>query len=471
MSKARRRLFVFVAGLFLLFVVLEISLRIVGSIYAHLAEPEIAKKSDKHTTILSVGDSVTFGLGAEREFSYPVQLEKLLNKPGLQKQYRVINRGVPGQNSTKLLLNIERQLKQIQPDIVTILIGAQNLSNYFGYRDYLKNTNQHRDLKRDIHDRLDSIKIYKLTRLLIIELFKGFQWISGPGKNLAVVPVQRDLEKDEDQSQQQITPDSVKDCFAVVQLTRQGRYDAALNAINGIIKNKRANASCFYLAGKIYRERRQYDKAIEWFKNGIGNDPGHFLNYDGIGQSYFEQFLLEKAMYWWKRGFEHARSSTLRLNSYKSIVEAFRLTENVPEAIEFLQEEVKRRRYTNNEMYTMARETLQILQNRAIDREIHRWIETDVRRIVNICMQHNARVVLQGYPYEPQIEFIYKKVAADMVVPLVEHLPTFQKNVHNGKFSAEYFVPDGHPNAKGYHLMARNIFTVLHERIIGDGNN
>ncbi len=458
---------VFITGLFLLLILLEVSLRVVGSIYAYLAEPEIVTKSESHTTILSVGDSVTFGLGAEREFSYPAQLEGLLNESTASGLFRVINRGVPGQNSAKLLLNLERQLKQIQPDIVTVLIGAQNQVNYFGYRDFLKQSNRgHLDIKLDIHDRLDRFKIYKFTRLLFIESFKAVQWVSRPRPEGLKAPPKKEGTYGGNNPGAQSQPNSAADCSSAKQLNRQGKYDQVLKLVRRLDEAKHAESTCYFLAGNIYRERMQYDRAIGWFEKGVTSDPEDFQNYDGLAQSYIEQFHLDKAMYWWQQGFENARSSSLRPNSYVSIGEAFKITHNIPGAIKFFEQEVKRRRFTNDDLYSRARETLMVLKNRSIDQEIYRWIEADIRKVVDLCQKFNALVVLQGYPYEPKIESIYKKVAADRGIPLVEHLPSFQPFVTKSGYSQEYFVPDGHPNGKGYGLMAQNIKKVLLEKVI-----
>lgn len=458
---------VFITGLFLLLLLLEISLRLVGSVYAYLAEPEFVQKSKSDTTILSIGDSVTFGLGAEREFSYPAQLEKLLNESSDQKNYRVINRGVPGQNTTKLLQNLERQLKQIQPDIVTVLIGAQNLINYFGYRDYLRNSGeQHWDWKRSLIDRLDQLRIYKFARLLINNFNQAVQWVGTPEPKPATTGNLEILVGD---STKDIHPSKAApagDCATAKQLDREGQYDQVLKLVHSLVQSNHADSECYYLAGRIYQQRQQYDKAIHWYKSGVASDSGDFRNYDGLGQTLMEQHKFKEAMPWWKQGFQNGRSSTFRPNSYVAIAEAFRTTYNVDGAIEFFKEEVKRRRFTDERLYNQARENLQVLQSRSIDQQIYRWIESDIRRIVDLCKRYNSRVVLQGYPYQPEIEFIYKKVATDMNLPLVEHLPVFHPFVKENKYNPEYFVPDGHPNSIGYGMMAENILKVLQKKVM-----
>ena len=67
--------------------------------------------------ILSLGDSVTFGLG---EVSYPRVIEDILNKAGVPVE--VVNGGVEGYAPRNLLYEVNGYLN-LRPDVVTIFIG------------------------------------------------------------------------------------------------------------------------------------------------------------------------------------------------------------------------------------------------------------------------------------------------------------------------------------------------------------
>jgi len=133
----KHQIAIFLAGMVVCLLVLEITLRIVGAIYAHRSESDEVIKYPAQCTILCVGDSETFGIGAPRIQSYPAQLQRFLNTGALQNKFNVINRGRPGQNSAQLLMRLEEYLREIRPDIVTVLIGGANQSNFSGYREYL----------------------------------------------------------------------------------------------------------------------------------------------------------------------------------------------------------------------------------------------------------------------------------------------------------------------------------------------
>ena len=99
MKTTKQKAIVFCAGILICLLILEVALRVVGSIYADISESDTGKNKKGTTTILCIGDSFTFGIGAPRDLSYPAQLEKLLNQAAPGVKYSVINRGWPGQSS------------------------------------------------------------------------------------------------------------------------------------------------------------------------------------------------------------------------------------------------------------------------------------------------------------------------------------------------------------------------------------
>jgi len=71
------------------------------------------------SVILAFGDSITYGYGAEYEFSYPKQIEK---KTAL----KVINAGINGELSSEGLIRLPKLLEN-KPDLVILCHGGNDI--------------------------------------------------------------------------------------------------------------------------------------------------------------------------------------------------------------------------------------------------------------------------------------------------------------------------------------------------------
>ena len=72
--------------------------------------------------LLCVGDSLTFGLGAsDQAHGYPRRLEQELGQRGLS--WAVRHAALPGQSSADVLRRLPRQLREVHPEAVCVLVG------------------------------------------------------------------------------------------------------------------------------------------------------------------------------------------------------------------------------------------------------------------------------------------------------------------------------------------------------------
>lgn len=74
-------------------------------------------------TVLCVGDSNTFGIWVDPAESYPGQLERLLDERAADGPHRVVNVGVPGRSSGRVLAALGDDLDAFEPDILLVLAG------------------------------------------------------------------------------------------------------------------------------------------------------------------------------------------------------------------------------------------------------------------------------------------------------------------------------------------------------------
>jgi len=127
MRKAASRILLVSFGLLLSAVAIEAILQI-GALY--IRSQETRSDSWLHSgalRVLALGDSNTYGLHLDdRSEAYPAVLERIWRKRFPDRLIEVINAGVPGTNSSKLRNQLPSLLQAFQPDIVTIMIGAND---------------------------------------------------------------------------------------------------------------------------------------------------------------------------------------------------------------------------------------------------------------------------------------------------------------------------------------------------------
>lgn len=77
--------------------------------------------------VLCLGDSNTYGLWLERrEEAYPQQLEALWNERIAAPKLEVLNLGLPGTNSSRLVRDLPRLLETFDPDILILMVGVND---------------------------------------------------------------------------------------------------------------------------------------------------------------------------------------------------------------------------------------------------------------------------------------------------------------------------------------------------------
>lgn len=100
--------------------------------------------------VLCLGDSHTYGWNVRPEDAWPARLEGLLSagRPGT----RVVNLGLPGKHSGHLLAELDGHLTEYRPDLVIVLVGANNAWS--------------RKAARTGQAAVDSLRLVRLVRVL-----------------------------------------------------------------------------------------------------------------------------------------------------------------------------------------------------------------------------------------------------------------------------------------------------------------
>jgi lysophospholipase L1-like esterase len=138
---------------------------------AESAIKKIHKGNSNAFKILCLGDSSTYGQGSSDagKFSYPSQLQKLLDENGLCSKFEVINLGLPGINSSKILNGLEKNILTYRPDMVIVMAGINDpwsLEDSNIIKFYNATPLRRRFLKLELA--LNKLHLYRFLRLVLI---------------------------------------------------------------------------------------------------------------------------------------------------------------------------------------------------------------------------------------------------------------------------------------------------------------
>jgi tetratricopeptide (TPR) repeat protein len=347
----------------------------------------------------------------------------LLNTNESNGIFTVINRGRPGQNTAQLLENLEGYLNETEPDIVLVLTGGANFWNYWGYQVY----KQRDKVVCFVNDQLYRLRVYKLVKLLCRNLRDKTQY-DKPKKQ----PLPRNLEPEEGTLHQEKETDAP--------------------AAPGSPDMWKQNKVC-----RRYFKNRDYDKGLACFLKGIEIYPGFAENFKGIGWLYKEQKRKKEALPWFMKALELDPSN---IDCYDGIAQVYAELGLYSEAVDFFRKE-KARNPAANDFLLMFK----IKKQERIGEEVIEWVQENIGRIISVCAKHNVKIILQNYPDEFRIDDVLRKVAKRYGIPFVNHNQVFtqisEKRASHEEYREEYFLPDGHPNAQGYGVMAMNVYNKL----------
>jgi hypothetical protein len=94
---------------------------------------EYVPDDDEHLTVLVLGDSFTYGIGASDEDVWPTMLQHL------DERLRVLNMGVAGYGTDQMYLLLERHIDRFRPELVIVAYVTDDLfRSTLSFRDYQK---------------------------------------------------------------------------------------------------------------------------------------------------------------------------------------------------------------------------------------------------------------------------------------------------------------------------------------------
>jgi len=417
-TKLRQKLFLVLFGLAITFLLLELGLRLYGHIYySYKIKKGIIRTDDKNTIkILCVGDSFTFGHGAKKGYSYPEQLERILNNNNPTHKFIVYNLGICGENSSQLVKRLPGYLEEYNPGILIVLTGLNNSwnldSNYFLFKEF--------SIKTFIY-RVDAF----LTRLRSYKLLKiGIE-------NLKIIST--------------------------------GKSPVSYGSINKAQINKDVfnESKRRFELGKSYWDIRDINSAIKEFQKAIEINPIFYEAYLYLGYAYDAHGYFDLAVATFKKAIELDPNC---IEAHKELWNAYWKTDNYKLALREAQEVLNLD--PNNEL---LRKILKYgLPNRKDEALFNRLFSYDLQNIIKLGRAKGVKVILLNYPFYDSYDKTRKEIGDRYQIPFVDNAEAFVNLAQADNYSRKQYFreDDSHCNNNGYQVIAENVYRKLKSEVL-----
>jgi len=474
-SSLKVKIAIAVVSLIFFLVLLEIALRIIGQVYLSRETTHYGDLKSSDYVILCVGDSFTWGGSVTREETYPAYLSKIIKSRKPAKKFLVINKGRCEYNSSQVLKSLPRWIKMYRPNMIILLVGSSNLFNPWGYNSYTSPS-----FLSNLKDTLDSLRVVKIIRLMVINfkaklfywneeyIFKdephsilgfdyypsfiyrerGFNYIEN--KQQIKFPVPKDklstawyyFNKGKPQKAiallQAILKDDPRSPEALCALTyvyynespeyfkKREEILQQAQRLNPQSEFVRCQLDSFYrVAQKFYQKTNRLDLASGYYCKAIELDPDDYGNYYNLSRAYELQSKY---------------NADLIIDSFQRMLDTHS-------------------RLKDNALFMAYLDFFK--EKRHNEDKVNRWLENDLDKIVALCRENNADMLIQNYPFSyPIANNALKNLALKYSLTFVDNLETFNQFAIKGEI-ANYLFDDSHCTAKGHEVMAGNIYNAL----------
>ncbi len=160
-TSLRQKAYLSFFGLILVLIIVEAGMRLAGFFIVSLQEYKNLRSSRQKGSyrIMCLGESTTQG-------QWPGPLEEILNQSNIGIKFSVIDKGISGANSLRIVQSLQSSLDHYEPDMIVVMMGI----NDFGPHIPVNLS----DASRDRHFYM-SLKLYRLLNFLKMHIAAKFR--------------------------------------------------------------------------------------------------------------------------------------------------------------------------------------------------------------------------------------------------------------------------------------------------------
>lgn len=428
----KHKFFSLLLGIFLTFIILEFLLHFLSSVYSKIYLPRYNnfESTENVYRILCLGDSITYGIGAGFENSYPVQLEQILNEKVKGQKFKIFNLGVPGYNSAQVLQTLKKNLAALKPNMVIVLVGD---NDFWNFRQITWQKSKEWNWL-NLKILLSNLKIYNLFEIFSQNLrhktIKGHPSLFFP----------------------RVSPKTKLDANGLIEqgnINRDKKYfEKAKLFYKQALSIDPGNRTAFLELGRCYKLADEFGAAVETLASVFRVYPNDEQIQQELTDVFIRQNKIEKTIEFY--GFllekypqnEYARKQLF--NAYKHLGGDFYFNYQLRKAIDtycglYRLDPKNKKSYFN------------ILNNLSIEKNMFE----NLKKMVEVCKEKRIFLLFSGYPQKMPIPL--QRIAVECGNLLIDLQPVFRE-IKERYPDHKYFIEDSyHCTREGYRLIAEKI--------------
>ena len=440
----RQKIALILFGLYSSVILLELGLRLGGFLCLSLQEyrNKVSLTQAGTYRIMCLGESTT---AVGKEYSYPSQLENILNQRNIGIKFAVINKGLSGTTTGSIVSHLEDNLKKYSPDMVITMMGINDGRHMHADREINNMKYENLDTKKVLLI-FRSSRLYKLIKLIQLNIIHKL------GEKKGTVPPEEIKLKNlinYKQAEKMYTeiiatdPENDRACFELAQLYMDDeRYEKAREMCERAIEINPRNDWAYLVLGICSKKKIPHEETAKLFRKTLEINSSNY-------RAYIELGLLHKAT-----------------GEYYKCEEVFKKAIKIRPWDEFAYAALIQC-YEDQGIHKLAKEysgLLDILGYEYYNPVTH----YNYRKLKDIVTHHGIKLVCVQYPVR-SLESLKKLLEPYENIIFVDNEKIFKNAIKKSSYD-EYFIDIfggnfGHCTPKGDRLLAENIANAICEEV------
>jgi tetratricopeptide (TPR) repeat protein len=416
-------------GLLFTLIIVEITLNICGSVILSSKTNSFKKDENGQKIVLCLGDSFVFGEGASRGGDFPSRLELLLQSKLGKNAVIVINKGVPGWNSSMLANRFEDNIRKYRPSVVIILVGSNDDWNPAELDDDFILTNKWKAASY-LEGLFYRVKTFRLMGFILQGIKNK---ITGSNRDVYRI-------KSGEPNAQPIADSEYASLLACgYRHYFDKQFNSAACCFYSVIKRDPHRADGYVGLANIFHKRGKFEKSIRLLKKAIKIEPNNLFIYQMLSIEY-------GAIGQYDNGFKVCLSALkIDKNDMRFWLALFQFAEH------------------RQELIIEAKAVLAQLGSPEIEKHLQlkkdiykRVFLKNIERMVASAKENGKiKVILCNYPHSqcsfnddiPKVNRLL-----DVTTVNLQDVFTYLRKKNGDDY---YFIPDNHCNDRGYEAISR----------------